>query len=211
MAAFGAAIAAGFGIECDVRLSADGIAFVHHDANLTRMAGRNEALASLPAATLDGLSLPDGGTIPRLSALLNRSGGIVPLLIEVKLNHGPAASLCEAIARDLAPLPDAPLAVMSFNPRVPAWFARHHPHVPRGLVVTQQGKPPLRSAVERALAYRLARPDFIACDIRDLPSPFSIRARKKGLPVLTWTVRSDADRQRAATHADQVIFERAHD
>ncbi len=211
MAAFDAAMAAGFGIECDVRLSADGIAFVHHDASLARMTGRDEVLANLSAAAIDALRLPDGGRIPRLSALLDRTSGTVPLLIEVKLNHGPAAPICQAIARDLALWPDAPLAVMSFNPRVPAWFARHRPHVPRGLVVTQQGKPTLRGAVERALAYRLARPDFIACDIRDLPSPFSTRARKKGLPVLTWTVRSDADRQRAATRADQIIFEHADD
>lgn len=211
MAAFDAAIAAGFGIECDVRLSADGVVFIHHDASLARMTGRDEVLASLSAATIDGLHLPDGGAVPRLSALLNRTGETVPLLIEVKLDQGPASPLCQAIARDLTPWPDAPLAIMSFDPRIPAWFARHQPHVPRGLVVTQQGKPPLRGAIERALAYRLARPDFIACDIRDLPSPFSTRARKKGLPMLTWTVRSDADRQRAAAHADQIIFERAHD
>ncbi len=210
MEAFDAAIAEGLGIECDVRASADGIAFIHHDASLARMTSLSETLASLPAATIDTLRLPDGGTVPRLSALLDRTGGAVPLLIEVKLDSGPAAPLCRSVARDLTPWSEAPVAVMSFNPRVPALFARHHPHVRRGLVVTQQGKPPLRGAIERALAYRLARPDFIACDIRDLPSPLSIRARAKGLPVLTWTVRSDADRQRAASHADQIIFERPH-
>lgn len=210
MAAFDAAIAAGFGVECDVRASADGIAFVHHDASLARVAGLNEALASLSAATIDTLRLPDGGAIPHLTALLDRTDRTVPLLIEIKLDRGPAAPLCRSVARDLTPWPGAPIAVMSFNPRVSAWFARHHPHVPRGLVVTQQGKPPLRGAIERALAYRLARPDFIACDIRDLPSPLSIRSRAKGLPVLTWTVRSDADRQRAAVHADQIIFEHSH-
>ena len=114
------------------------------------------------------------------------------------------------MADDLAAWPGAPVAIMSFDPRVPAWFARHRPDIARGLVVTQQGRRSLRGMIERHLALSLAHPDFLACDIRDLPSPFSRRARRRGLPVLTWTVRSEADRASAAAHADQIIFERPH-
>jgi glycerophosphoryl diester phosphodiesterase len=210
MAAFEAAIAGDYGIECDVRPSRDGIAFVFHDAWLGRLASRDDKLADLDGATLDCLALPDGGMIPRLSTLLARCGGQIPLLVEIKSDDRDIAPICRAVAHDLASWPDAPVAVMSFTPRAMRWFARHRPDQIRGLVVTQQGKGWLRGRIERTLALWLAKPDFIACDIRDLPSALSRRARARGLPVLTWTVRSDSDRHRAAVHADQIIFEIAH-
>lgn len=211
MAAFDAAVAGGFGIECDVRVSRDGVAFVFHDATLTRMARRPETVAALDAAMLDGIALPDGGMIPRLTTLLARCDGQVPLLVEIKADGPDGAALCAAVARDLDAAATAQLAVMSFNPRTMRWFARHRPQLLRGLVVTQQGKGRWRGRIERALALWIANPDFLACDIRDLPSSLANHARRRGLPVLTWTVRSDEERIRAARHADQIIFERPRD
>ena len=44
--------------------------------------------------------------------------------------------------------------------------------------------------------------------MKDLPGAIPFAARNvMGLPLLTWTVRSDEDRQRAARWADQMIFE----
>lgn len=211
MAAFEAAIAAGYGIECDVRASRDGVAFVFHDAMLARMTGVAGGVGAREAADLDAMVLPDGGAIPRLAALLERCGGGVPLLVEIKVRGRIVAPLCAAVTRDLAAWCDAPVAIMSFNPLVLRWFGRFAPRVVRGLVVTQQGEGMMRGKIGRALALWLGKPDFLACDIRDLPSPFASRARAKGLPVLTWTVRSDDDQARAARHADQIIFERPHD
>ncbi|MCI4590701.1 glycerophosphodiester phosphodiesterase [Sphingobium sp. BYY-5] len=211
MAAFDAAIAGGFGIECDVRASRDGTAFVFHDATLARMTEHSEAIASLESTTLDGIALPDGGMIPRLSTLLARCDGAVPLLIEIKSDDRHVAGLCSAVAGKLGGRDAAPVAVMSFHPYAMRWFARYRPEVMRGLVMTQQGKGWLRGRIERNLALWLARPDFLACDIRDLPSRFAAHARRRGLPVLSWTVRSDEERARAARHADQIIFERSHD
>jgi glycerophosphoryl diester phosphodiesterase len=54
----------------------------------------------------------------------------------------------------------------------------------------------------------IARPNFIAYDIRALPALAPMLARSLfGLPLLTWTVRNEADRARAAKHADAMIFE----
>jgi hypothetical protein len=98
------------------------------------------------------------------------------------------------------------VGVMSFNPEVGAWFARHAPARLRGLVVTEQGKG-LKGMVERPLALWRSRADFLAYDIRDLPSRFADAQRASGMPVLTWTVRTIADRARAAEHASQIIYE----
>lgn len=211
MAAFKAAIAADYGIECDVRVSRDGVPFVFHDVDLQRMSGRAEAIAALDADALDDMRLPDGGVVPRLSALLALCGDRTPLLVEIKAEGAQVRALCQGVADALAGHEAAPVAIMSFNPHVVRWFARQRNGQRRGLVMTLQGKGRLRRAVEQALALWIARPDFLACDIRDLPTALSRRARARGMPVLTWTVRCTADHERAACHADQIIFEAARD
>lgn len=208
MAAFEAAVAAGYGIECDVRLSRDGVPFVFHDRDLARMTGRPERIDTLDAATLDRVRLPDGGTIPRLSALLTLCDGAVPLLVEIKAEGCDAGPLCRAVAGDMARGNANRVAIMSFDPRVVRRFERQRCGQLRGLVVTERGKGDWRGRIERALALWLAKPDFLACDIRDLPSALSVRARAGGIPVLSWTVRTPDDRARAAACADQIIFER---
>lgn len=209
MAAFRAAIAAGHGIECDVRPSADGHAIVFHDATLRRLTGRPARVDALPASALAAISLPDGDGIVALDHLLALCGAETPLLIEVKARGARVGKVCRAVARDLAAHPAARAAIMSFSPLVLSWFRRHRPGVPRGLVVSQQSKSRRRGAIERTLALWLARPDFLACDICDLPTPFAARARSIGMPVLSWTVRSAGERARARAYADQIIFEDA--
>jgi hypothetical protein len=44
--------------------------------------------------------------------------------------------------------------------------------------------------------------------VNELPAPAPWIARHLfGLPLLTWTVRTPEQRERAARHADQMIFE----
>jgi hypothetical protein len=53
-----------------------------------------------------------------------------------------------------------------------------------------------------------SRPHFLAYSVKDLPAPAPLLARNLlRLPLLTWTVRTDDDRRRAARWADQMIFE----
>lgn len=208
MAAFRAAIAAGFGIECDVRLSADGVAMVFHDATLDRLTGQAGAVGARDAVALNALALPDGGPIPRLAELLALvTSSAISLLIEVKVEGRRVGPICSAVLADIKATGGKGIAVMSFNPLVSRWFAIHGPEVPRGLVVTQREKHGLRGAIDRTLALAIARPDFLACDMSDLPSPFATRARRRGLPVLSWTVCTPEQRARAAHYADQIIFE----
>jgi len=52
------------------------------------------------------------------------------------------------------------------------------------------------------------RPHFVAYWVNDLPAPAPWIARHVfGLPLLTWTVRTPEQRERAARYADQMIFE----
>jgi glycerophosphoryl diester phosphodiesterase len=52
------------------------------------------------------------------------------------------------------------------------------------------------------------RPHFVAYAIDNLPALAPFLARHAlCLPLLTWVVRTEAERQRAARYADQMIFE----
>jgi glycerophosphoryl diester phosphodiesterase len=205
-AAFAAAIAAGHGIELDVQASADGQAMVFHDADLARLADARGALRAWTAAELGRFKLLGSEeTIPTLAEILALIGGRVALLIEVKTPNRAADALCRSVEAALASYEGA-VGVMSFNPEVGHWFARRAPQRLRGLVVTEQGKG-LRGMAERPLALWRSRADFLAYDIRDLPSRFAGAQRAAGMKLLTWTVRSLADRARAAEYASQIIYE----
>jgi glycerophosphoryl diester phosphodiesterase len=205
-AAFEAAIAAGHGIELDVQASREGYALVIHDYRLERLTEGFGEICGMAAAELQRIRLKDSPeTIPTLREVLELIGGRVPLLIEVKSPGRRVDALSGDVAGALYDY-KGPVAVMSFNPEVGRWFARYMPEVLRGLVVTEAGRK-WRGLLTRRLALWRSRANFLAYDIRDLPSRFAARQRTKGLPVLTWTCRAEADRARAALHADQVIYE----
>lgn len=206
--AFAAAIARGIGIECDVQASADGRAVVFHDALLDRLTGEAGPLADRPAAGLNRIVLTGSSDrIPLLRDLVDQVGARVPLLIELKTRRGyPIAPLCRAVSRDLEDYRGA-FSVMSFDKRVPNWFANHAPDALRGLVVTEAGTRTLGGMLGRHRALWRARPDFLAYDVRDLPSPFAASQRERGLPLLTWTVSSRALLRRAQDCADAPIAE----
>lgn len=202
-----AAVASGYGAEFDVQLSRDGQAMVFHDYELDRLTIEQGPVAERSAAELQSIRLyVSNEVMPRLPEVLMMIAGRAPLLVELKSPDRRVERLCRAVADALDGYRGA-VGVMSFNPEVGAWFARAAPHLLRGLVVTEHGKSGLKGRIERRLALWRARADFLAYDVRDLPSRFAAAARSRGLPVYTWTVRSEADRVRAAAHADQIIFE----
>jgi glycerophosphoryl diester phosphodiesterase len=207
-AGFEAAIAAGHGIELDVQLSLDGHAFVFHDADLERLTDARGPIAARTAAELRTIGLRGSGeTLASLRETLDLIAGRAPLLIELKAPDRAVARLCLAVFRALEGY-GGPVGAMSFNPEVGRWLARNTPRLLRGLVVTESGKRGLRGRLERPFAFWRAKPDFLAYDVRDLPSPFAAARRKQGVPVLTWTVRSQEEQARAAASADQIIYER---
>jgi glycerophosphoryl diester phosphodiesterase len=205
-AAFEAAIEARHGIELDVQASGDRQAMVFHDEELDRLAEDQGYVRGRAAAELKRIRLRDSDeTIPTLPQILALIAGRAPLLIEVKAPGREVGALCRAVADALGDYA-GPVAVMSFNPEVGHWFARHDSKWLRGLVVTERGRK-WRGGLARRLALWRSKADFLAYDIRDLPSRFAEAQQRRGLRVLTWTVRSLQDRARAAQHADQVIYE----
>ena len=205
--AIAGAVRFGYGVECDVQISADGQALVFHDATLDRLTHVRGLVAEHAAAVLGHVPLAaTRDTIPTLAQVLDIIGGKVPLLIEVKLERGQAeAPLCRAVAAALQGY-DGPVAAMSFDPRVPKWFAREAQAIPCGLVVDRQDMCGWRATCMSRWTLPRSRAEFVAVDVRGLPSEAVARWRE-AMPVACWTVRRETQRALALACADALIAE----
>ncbi len=213
--AFAAAIAAGYAIETDLQITADGEAVVHHDAALGRLTEGSGTLATMTAAELKRVPFKaSADRIMTLGELLDLVGGRTTLVIELKSLRDSDDRLPRRATQVLARYA-GPAALMSFDPFQVAAVRAAAPAMTRGLVAERErrragGSFPARW--RRAAAYlghlTRARPHFLAYAVADLPALPPLFARYAlRRPVLTWTVRTAADRAKAARWADQVIFE----
>ncbi len=131
LSAFEAACAAGFAIECDVHLSADGVPIVFHDHALQRLTGAEGQLCDKPASEL--VQLRVGGTadhVPTFAEMLALVAGRVPIVVELKSPPGDDRGLVARVAAALETY-DGKAAIMSFDHRLVRRFADEAPHVAR--------------------------------------------------------------------------------
>jgi len=211
-----AAISGHFGIECDIQLSADGEAMVHHDDALGRLTEGSGALLGLTSRELKAVKFKDTSeqmmSLGDLCALVN---GRVPIIIEVKSHFDGDRKLVTRMAQVLRSYA-GPVAGMSFDPDQVMALRETMPGLLRGIVAechySEADWPEASPAQRRGMlhlrhAWR-TRPQFVAYWVNELPSPAPWIARHVfGLPLLTWTVRTPEQRQRAISYADQMIFE----
>jgi glycerophosphoryl diester phosphodiesterase len=214
--AFQAAIDGGYGIETDVQITSDGEAMVHHDFALGRLTLGSRQLAAMTAAGLK--EVPFKATSDRMMTmgeLCEFVGGRVPLLVELKSRFDGDLRLVKRAA-EIVRSYSGPAALMSFDPKPIEALREMAPEIPRGIVAERYYKHSewrdLSASQKRSLAFLLhvprSRPHFVAYHMKDLPSPGPWIARHfLRLPLLTWTVRSEDDRQRARSWANQMIFE----
>jgi glycerophosphoryl diester phosphodiesterase len=216
-AAIRAAIEAGYGIEIDVQLSADGAAMVFHDYALDRLTHDSGAVRLRSAADLKAVPLRGGDEgIPDLPEVLQLVAGQVPLLIELKDQDG-------AMGTNLGPLEQAtaaalkryagPVAVMSFNPNSVAMMRDLLPDVPRGIVTSayRYDEWPLSKSTCDHLReipdYDRTGSCFISHEVDDLDRRRVAEIKAQGAMICCWTVRSLEVEQQARQIADNITFE----
>jgi glycerophosphoryl diester phosphodiesterase len=214
--AFAAAVAGNYAIECDLQLSADGEAMVFHDETLERLtegSGRVDALAASALKRVGFRATSDH--MITLGELCELVAGRVTLVIEIKSHFDGDRRLVKRAAEVLTSY-RGPVALMSFDPGPMAALRTLAPGLVRGIVAERHYRhrewDHLSVRAKRALAYfnhaLQTHPQFIAYSVKDLPSALPLAARRLiKLPLLTWTVRTQEDRERAARYADQIIFE----
>ena len=202
------AIAAGFGVECDIQMSRDNVPMVFHDWDLERLTSARGRLNLQTSENLKRLRLSESDdTVWTLADFLECVGERAAVLVEIKsLPHFDIASACTAIAACLRGY-NGPVAVMSFDPRAGEWFAKHAPEFLRGLVTTDTYDHGFLSAWRQPQSLDRAQPDFLASDIRDLPNALANLWQESGRPLLTWTVRTPELRAHGEACADALIAE----
>jgi glycerophosphoryl diester phosphodiesterase len=199
-AAFRAAAAAGVGVELDVRLTADEIPVVFHDASLQRMCNHRDWLRQLKVADLVQWPLPDGSTIPTLAEVLAIMGKL-PVLIELKVD-GAMGLIADAVADLIGPR-EAPLAVMCFDDPTVARLCQLIHNRPIGLLIGADNH------VEEDLLAKAATARALGCDFIGPHTSVleTIAPAAGGLPLVTWTVRTPEELAVARKHGAAPIFE----
>jgi len=212
-----AAMEKGFAIEVDLQPDQNNEPVVFHDQVLDRLTHekghlKDRVLKDLRRVYYRGTS----DCIIGLDDLLNLVRGSVPLIIEIKSQWIPNPEFIESITR-LLDIYRGKFALMSFDPRIMLIVREIAPDIPNGLVAERfrdQAHWSSLNFMQRFMLRHLLwclrlRSDFIAYDIRGLPSlaPFLFRWLWRR-PVLTWTVKSDKQYARAIRWADAVIFEK---
>jgi glycerophosphoryl diester phosphodiesterase len=215
LAAAEAAMESGLAIECDVRLSRDGDVVVFHDADLDRLTKGHGALDRWDAEDLAVLPFKRGAPgVPRLSRLLATVAGRVPLIVELKSRFDGDDRLATRVRETIADYAGS-LALKSFDFDFLVALRRAGVDRPLGLVAETRFAPihwpevpPERFAALRGFAgLDDLQPDFLSWAVDDLPHPRVAAFRAAGRPVMTWTVRTQAQQARARDFADAIVFE----
>ena len=213
LSAFKAAVDAGYGIELDVRLSSDGELVVFHDDTLERVTDREGRVDAYTAKELSEIKLCDTGDgIPTFCEVLELVGGRVPLLVELKEDagkYGVTEKACEMLREYTGEY-----MIESFNPLALGRVRKLLPGTCRGILSQSF----LKDKKYRTLTHFLleilvlnvvCRPHFVAFNIEHSNNAaLRLTRRVFGVPTLAWTVRSEAQEQKAAKEGfETTIFE----
>jgi glycerophosphoryl diester phosphodiesterase len=215
-AAANAAVAGNFAIECDIQLTADGEAMVHHDDALGRLTEGSGLLLTKTAAELKSVKFKTTSEqMMTLGDLCTLVAGRVPLVVEVKCHFDGDRRLVRRMAEVLSSY-SGPVVGMSFDPDQVLALREIMPTLPRGITAqrtyddsswTKLTQPQRDSMLYLRHGLR-TEPHFVAFWVNQLPAPAPWIARNVfGCPLLAWTVRTAEQRERAARYADQMIFE----
>jgi glycerophosphoryl diester phosphodiesterase len=163
-------------IETDVQLTADGVPLLHHDADVSKLTGRDHVVMQTDYATLSRLSAGHPARfgarfadlrLARLSGLasLLKNWPLATALIEVKQDSIAVFGVARVMEAILAELREvlAQCVIISFE-REPLVRTRAVGRLPIGWVL------PNWSTAARAAAEQL-QPEYLICSRRRLPAP----------------------------------------
>lgn len=209
LAAYQKAIDKGYAIEIDVRPLADGTIVSFHDDELDRLTKHKGLICEKTSEQIKDYVLNNSKEkIPTLQEVLDLVDGKVPLLVEIK-NQGKVGF--EKNVYELLKAYKGEYAVQSFNPLSLGWFAKNAPEVKRGQLASFYKKDNLgkikKFLLKRMLLNNISKPHFVSYKVEDIPNKYVDKAKKKGLPILAWSVRSQTEFERVKGYVSNIIFE----
>ena len=233
MAAFKKAVEAGYGIECDVQLTRDGIPVIFHDFTLKRVAryAEGQAVGDGPLNEDGSVSVPgkisnytyehlqqfhllsSDEKIPKFEDFLKLVDGRVPLIVELKIELKDL-SVCPAVDKLLSDYKGV-YCIESFNPLGVLWYRKNRPHIMRGQLSDEFHKEDpkefntiLYFGLTHLFFNFLTKPDFIAFN-RKYPKSISLWINRHLYKCLTaaWTIKSQEQLDKATEDFDIYIFD----
>ncbi len=208
LAAFQAAIDAGYGIELDVQMSADGVPMVFHDADLERMCGVGGKIWEYTCAELQQMRLLDTEeTIPTFGEVLELIAGQVPDKLD-RVN----TDVCQA-GNALLQNYEGDYCIQCFHPLALMWYKKNAPEVVRGQLSQSfwEEEKYHGDALYALLSYMpenvVTRPDYIAYQFDDADKLSFRLCRAMGAKTAAWTLRDPADYEIAKENFDLFIFD----
>jgi len=212
------ALSFNYGVEIDVQISADKKAVVFHDYKLDRLTNK---IGLIREKTFDELKsiflLGSKNKIPLLSDVLNIIDGKQPVLIEIKDQDGQLGSNVGDLEKEVSKVLstyNGPVAVMSFNPYSLKAYRSFGGLYPIGLVTEAfcEIEWPKISIQKLELLRELVYFDQIPCDFishnfQNLDSHPVEKLRNRGVPILSWTIKSVDDEVKARKKAINITFE----
>ena len=213
--AFRRAKEAGYGMELDVHLLADGNLSVIHDSGLKRTTGSDGIVEDLTVRELGNYYLEGSDqTIPEFQQVLELVGGKVPLIVELKCVGNNYAALCETACKILDRY-DGAYCMESFDPRCVYWLKKNRPDVIRGQLTenyfaSSSARLPwlLKFLLKNQTLNFLTRPDFVAykyCDRKTFSNTLCRKFWK--IQGVTWTVKTREEFDTAVSENWIPIFE----
>lgn len=214
MGAFQAALEAGYGIELDLHLLADGNLAVIHDSLLNRTTGQPGRIEDLRTEDLKNYTLEGTQeTIPTFSQVLELFAGKAPMIIELKAENGNHNQLAQTACEMLEGY-EGLYCIESFDPRCLMWLRKHRPDIVRGQLAQNffRGKNDLpdyqKFLLTNCLMNFLTYPDFIAYCFSHRGNISAKLCRMTwGVQGVAWTLRKQEDFDTAKKEGWIPIFE----
>lgn len=189
----------GLGIEFDVRPASDGVPIVFHDPVLDRMTDKIGSTEQFSSEDLIGMTLKGGGEIISLSTLLHAWPAKTPLLCEMKVDGSTDPTLFAEVVAKCFSEHAGPAAMMSFSTQAVA-------AIPTSIMRGQLIAPAKGDISAELAAVPKTTVDYLACHVGDAAN-LSLQKARATLPLVTWTVKSQAECAELSNITDSQIFE----
>lgn len=213
LSAFENALKNNYAIELDVQFTKDKEVVVFHDENLKRMTNDTRNIEDVNYDELKNLRLDNTNEIiPTLEEVLELVDSKVAILIEIK-DCKDYIELSEKTYEILKGY-EGNYAIQSFNPFILEWYKNNASEVIRGQLsgTFTEGSESLNSFEKFVLKNMLlnfkSKPNYIGYDLEGIPKSKLESLRKKGVPIIVWTVKNKEDMEKAYKYSDNITFEK---
>ncbi len=210
LGAFENAVKNNYVIELDVQFTKDKEVVVFHDENLKRMTNDTRNIEDVNYDELKNLRLgKTNERIPTLEEVLELVDNKVAILIEIK-DCKDYIKLSEKTYKILKGY-EGKYAIQSFNPFILQWYKNNASEVIRGQLsgTFTEGSENLNALEKFALKNLLlnfkSKPNYIGYELEGIPKSKLENLRKKGVPIIIWTVKNKEAMEKAYKYSDNII------